>query len=362
MFWEVVKISNQEVIQSKQLKSWRKSVINLQILIVIIALGLILRIPRVPGLTGADAFRVFWMGQIISEGYFTNWIISPFSLIGYYPFASYPIGGPLLVGMFLFLGFSLESTVLIISAVVTVVGTIGSYKLGSDLFDTKKKALLFTAFFSLSNIFVRFTYFTLSVRGLFLAVLPWLLLYAIRFIRKKQRKDGLTTLILTFLLCLTHAIAIFSILYVVVLGLWFLLVSLSKSARVATLATYIRSNRHIRGYNRPEFLSSSIRTIRQYPNQMMTFIYVLAALASVTLGIIVLRIDPGKTVEFILPNSTLLGTFSNLAVDYFLRLGVLSVFLPIGALVAFQNAQSFRCRSFHFILTIVVGFTLAKSL
>lgn len=156
------------------------------IVLMIILFYIILRVPRVDGIIGMDAFKVFWMGRVISEGYFGNWIMTPFSLIGCYPFASYPIGGPLIVGPFLFAGVSLETTVFFRSIIIAVLTSIGALKLGKELFDDENSILLFTGFYSLSNVLTRFTYFTLSARGLYLAILPWVILYSIKWLKNRK--------------------------------------------------------------------------------------------------------------------------------------------------------------------------------
>ena len=51
-----------------------------QELLFIMVISIIIRIPRVPGILGNDAFIALFMGKILSEGYIVNWTLSPFSI------------------------------------------------------------------------------------------------------------------------------------------------------------------------------------------------------------------------------------------------------------------------------------------
>lgn len=327
--------------------------------LVVIILGLILRIPRVSGLVGADAFRVLWMGQLVAEGYFVNWFVSPFSLIGFYPFVSYPIGGPLLVGLLLRLGYSLEATVLIISAIVTIVATIGAYKLGRDLLNDETSILLFTACYSLSDIFVRFTYYSLSVRGLYLAVLPWLLLYSVRLIRKRRFKDGFIALSLLSLLFFTHPLAVYTLLYLLAVGLWYLIDYLHRHVRSSI---HVDSIPMLKRFTSLSSITFESRAARHLYELIPALLYTVTALISVILGVILLGVDVRKTAEFLITNDTMFGILFNLAVDYFLRVGLISIFIPLGAISAFHSARNFKGKLLHFIVTVMVCFSLAMSL
>lgn len=160
-------------------------------LILILIINLLLRIPRVDSIRGSDAFTVLWMGRFVSEGYYAIWSLTPISIFGLCPFSDYPIGIPLLIGLFLNLGLSYETTVLIISLLSTIIGTVGAFELGNEILKDHELSLVFTLFYSLSPIFIRFTYFTISIRGPLLAVLPWLLLSSVRFIKGRPAEDFL---------------------------------------------------------------------------------------------------------------------------------------------------------------------------
>ena len=83
--------------------------------LIIVLLSILLRIPRVPGIIGNDAFVILWMARMVSEGNFINWTLSPLSLVGMYPFSFYPIGVTLILGSLMSLGASFEVIVTILS-------------------------------------------------------------------------------------------------------------------------------------------------------------------------------------------------------------------------------------------------------
>lgn len=210
-------------------------------ILALVILGIMVRLPRVSGIIGDDAFVVLWMGLALSEGHWEIWTISPVSPFGLHPYSPGAIGGPLLIAIMIRLGFSYEAIVLIISLAAGVIGTLGAYALGGELFGTKQGSFFFSLFYSFSQVFLRFTYYTISLRGPLLALLPWFLLYSIRTIRSRKSvywsltRDGLTlaphltrrnafvSALLFLLLILTHGLAIFLILYMaVVIGYYIL--------------------------------------------------------------------------------------------------------------------------------------------
>lgn len=154
----------------------------------LILLNIIIRIPRSIGLLGTDSFIMLSFGSILSDGYFDFFFFSPFSIFGLYSYGSYPIGIPLIVGTLINTGLSYEIIVFLISLSAGIIGSVGAYYLGKQLFEVPENVLLFAAFYSLSHLFIRFTYYSISTRGLFLAVLPWFLLFGLCFIRDRSFK------------------------------------------------------------------------------------------------------------------------------------------------------------------------------
>jgi hypothetical protein len=91
-------------------------------------------------------------------------------------------------------------------------------------------------------------------------------------------------------------------------------------------------------------------------------IYLLFVGGAFVLGLIFVPIDPAKTAEFIFSNNTLFGRAWNLLVDYGIRLGLLSLFLPFGMIAALKEDESSNKKLIHFILVPAMMFILPLSL
>ena len=354
-------------------------------LVVLVLLSIIIRIPRVPGVIGDDAFVVLWMGRILSEGYFVNYTLSPFSILGLYPFVSYPIGIPIIVAFMLRLGLSFAMIVYIVSTTAGVVGTIGAYYLGRELFGTDQRPIFFAVFYSFSSVFINFTYFTITPRGSFLAVLPWFLYYSLKFLRRRNVKrwrlteDGLEltseatsrdlviALLLYVVLLLIHGLAVFVIAYAaVVIGYYILrwfIYSKITSRLVDSLNNALLTLKTRRSYSIPDHVSIFRRVKKFIPHIWPSwFVYIALVGGAFILGLITVPIDPSKTTPFLFSNDTIMGKSWNLIVDYGIRLGLLGLFLPIGVIGAFKEDRNKSKKLVHIILVPPVMFVLPLSL
>ncbi len=373
---------------STRRETLQKIIVERKEVIAIVLLSIVMRIPRVPGIIGDDAFIVLWMGRILSEGYFEIWTLSPFALFGLYPSAAYPIGIPLIVAIMVNLGLSFEIIVFIVSTTSGVFGTAGAYYLGRELFGSNQKPLFFTVFYSFSSVFVNFTYFTITPRGPFLAVLPWFLFYGIKYIRGRNTsswkltgeglalvpdattRDLVIASVLLALLFFIHALALFVLAYAAVVVGYYILRWLLRSRISVWMASKFRgalSTTKTRfSYNVSDHVSRgglSNRVKKLIPKGWLLWLTYLGLLGgALILGLIFVPIDPSKTTSFIFSNNTFFGRGWNLLVDYGIRLGLLSIFLPIGVLGAFQEDLERPKKLIHFILVPPVLFLLPMSL
>ncbi len=218
-------------------------------ILALVLLAIIVRLPRSPGIIGSDAFVVLWSGHALSEGFWDIWTISPVSLFGLHPYTSGAICVPLLIAIMIRIGLSYEGIVLIVSMAVGVIGTLSAYALGAELFKTKQGSFFFALFYSFSHLFLRFTYYTISLRGPLLAVLPLFLLYSVRTLRTRDSQlwvltsDGLSLVsqrarryaalstMLFLILLLIHGLAIFLTVYAGVVIGYYILRSLKNTIR-----------------------------------------------------------------------------------------------------------------------------------
>ena len=332
-----------------------------QSLSLLIVINLLLRIPRVPGVIGDDVFVVLWMGRIAQEGDFANWTLTPLSIFGMYPFSGYPIGIPLLFGFAFWLGLSIESAILVFSMTFCVIGLLGAYSLGKEIFSDAQAILLFATAYSLSHLFLRFTYSTLPARGPFLAILPWFLWASVKFARKKKLKDGLVSGGLLFTLFLIHGLALFT--FILYLGVFLGYLCIIVIERL--LMTRVGGIQQRFSVFASSHVTISAIIARASSKKLKRFILwstlLAAILAAYLIGLTILSIDPRKTAPILMPNDTILGMSINLIVDYGLRLGVLSWFFPLGIVASFHNDYNTNRWRLHFVLIPMVAFTIPLS-
>jgi len=122
-------------------------------------------------LGGIDAYK--WGDLATSVAIERNipWLAHPLSLLGFTP-RSYPSLHPLLMGTIRALGGTgLDAAFYLASLVMCAVGVTGAAYLAQRLRLEKREALLFTAFYVLSPVFMRYVHWGTG-RGAFLAVLP----------------------------------------------------------------------------------------------------------------------------------------------------------------------------------------------
>ncbi|MFW9965416.1 MAG: hypothetical protein ACFFCX_17720 [Candidatus Sifarchaeia archaeon] len=325
------------------------------------------------------------MGRILNEGFFENYTLSPFSLLGLYPFVSYPIGIPFVVALLLRIGFSYEIIVFVISTTAGAVGTVGAYNLGKEIFENNQRTLFFTIFYSFSSVFVNFTYFTITPRGWFLAILPWFLFYSVKFMRGRNVKrwrltdDGVVLIpeatlrdlaiasLLLVILFFIHGLAVFIIAYAAVAIAYYIFQKLQYNKitlrLVGLFSNAILTIKTKSAYTVSDRVSIRRQVKKHLPQDWPSWLaYALLVGGGFILGIIFVPIDPSKTAEFLFSNDTIFGKSWNLIVDYGIRLGLLSLFLPIGILGAFKEDQGKNRKIIHVILVPPVLFILPLSL
>lgn len=264
----------------------------------VLALALLIRIPRIPNMQGADAYVVMWMAEAIRNGALFSsptWLISPLSFFGFYPFSHYPIGIPTFLASLLWLGISMGHAILLLNFIETLVAWRGIDLLSRELFEHKDKQLLFIGAFLLSPYFLSMSYWTAVTRGAFLALLPFIMLYSIRY----MRDPNLRWLSMLFLI-----LTLETLIHRLWLGLLFYL--------LACLLSKI--------------------LIRTRPNSawiVLVTVLILSTLAFF-IGISFFGIRSSKTNSPWFSNSDPLGLAINLVIDYLLNIGIIAIFLPFG--------------------------------
>lgn len=321
-----------------------------QTLLCLLLVNLVLRVPRGPNILGDDTFVVVSLARMLNDGYFENWTMSVFSLVGLYPFVSYSIGLPLIVALMFSFGFSIESTAIILSITTTVVGTVGSYYLGSDLFDKPEDILIFSFFYSIGGyFFYQMTYYTIHPRGVFLAIMPWFLLMSLRYLRIRRTNNLTKAIGLFILLLLTHQIAVFLLVYAGIFILYKLvhhvIEDLMRTNQVSGSIISRRISFLLRWWHE--------RT-ESVQHQILWVTFLLISSVSYILGLLIISPFIGFNLSFetFLDSSIFLGKY------FGIRIGIMCFLVPFGVLSAFRRGIDDKQRIIHFVLIPVILFLL----
>jgi hypothetical protein len=164
-----------------------------------------------------------------------------------------------------------------------------------------------------------------------------------------------------------HGLAIFTLAYAaVVVGYYILRWLLHNRISVwlaGALSGALLTIKNKRAYTVSDHVGLGRQVKKRIPQSWPLWLaYLLLVGGALILGLIFVPIDPSKTASFLFTNDTLLGRGWNLVVDYGIRLGLLSIFLPIGIFGAFQEDQGSNRRLVHVILVPFVMFILPLSL
>ena len=211
-----MKIRESFIINKNTLISLKEWIIANRFLFLIILLNILLHLPRTSHMQGNDAYVVVWMAKAMSNGWYESWTINPLSIFGYYPYSSYPAGGIFILSLLFRVGFTMDLAVYIYSMIFMFIGITSSYFLGKILFKEDKKTVYwFVLFFTLSPLFIDFTYWTCSLRGPFLSILPIALYFILKFLETPSIKNFIFVIISSIILLSMHALLIGYSIYLV---------------------------------------------------------------------------------------------------------------------------------------------------
>ncbi len=179
------------------------------LIIFILAFALISRIPAVPEEIGIDSYRTHHLTKSIIDEQYIVWNSNLLSLFGLFPY-SYPSLEPLLLAVLSVIsGLSISYVILLMSIFAGTFGTYSFFLFVKSLFREETHMIYFsTIIYCLSPIFFRFSYWTASTRGLFMALLPLYFLFLVRSIQSKKIKYMLITSMIASLLLMTHRMGI----------------------------------------------------------------------------------------------------------------------------------------------------------
>lgn len=180
------------------------------LIIVFILLNVCLRFPFSHNELGVDSYYIHGLSKSIQEEKIIGWNIHPLSLFGMYPY-SYAVGVPILVAnISLVIGLNLKWTIWLMALFIGLLGALGSYLLATKISKNKLIQLLIPLIFSTSIEFLYFTTWTISSRGMFLALVP-LYIYFLISTKEGNKKYFYLTLIVFILEFFIHQMYVFLI-------------------------------------------------------------------------------------------------------------------------------------------------------
>jgi hypothetical protein len=198
----------------------------------LLILNLVLRLPVTPHEIGADSFMMHaWASSLSATGY-AKWILHPLSFFGLYPF-SYASGELfLLSGISQSTGVEMEWTIWLAATFFGILGMFTAYVMAKEINSDFLFAFSVAFVYSTANMFLGFTQWTVSTRGLFVALLPLLIWSLLRC--QSQKEDRLKYLLfslsLLIILATIHQLIFFTPLILLAFVLSILVCTANKNS------------------------------------------------------------------------------------------------------------------------------------
>ena len=154
----------------------------------LVILNIVLRLPVTPHEIGADSFQIHaWASSISANGY-AKWILHPLSFFGLYPF-SYSSGELFLLSeISQCTSVEMEGTIWIAATFFGVLSVFTAYLMAKEIRDDFLFAFSVAFVYSTSRIFIAFTNWTVTTRGLFITLLPLLIWSLLRSCNQKEER------------------------------------------------------------------------------------------------------------------------------------------------------------------------------
>lgn len=159
---------------------------TLYALTTIVLINLVFRYPRMNYPSGIDGIFITALSNTINSIGEIGWFISPFSLLGFYPF-SYAAGFPVvLAAISQLLELTMFQSILVIAFTLSILGTLSSFMMAKAMNKGNFFAIFFSFLFSTAPLFIRFTSWQASTRTILIAFIP-LIICLVFMIRRNSR-------------------------------------------------------------------------------------------------------------------------------------------------------------------------------
>ena len=180
------------------------------LLALLVILNIILRLPITPHEIGWDSFSIHALANSISTFGEARWWVHPASIGGFYPYSIASAVPFLLSGISQCTGIDMEWTIWLFCVLIGVFSAFTAYLMAGAIWDNDLFKFLVAFGFSISEGVLYFTTWTVSVRGLFVVLLP-LFIYLLLKTRTSIVRYSALTFILVIVLTVTHHLVHFVI-------------------------------------------------------------------------------------------------------------------------------------------------------
>jgi len=302
------------------------------ILFLLVLLNIGIRVPATPHELGNDSFVIHWMAESIKRESGLEWILHPVSYFGLYPY-SYPSLVPgLLAFLSMLSGLEVELCILFLSIFLGINAVLIGFLLGRE-FSGRSDVGYLTAFcFSISPVFIKFTYWTASTRNLFVVFVGLILLLFIKF--ENTRKNIFLGLGLSFIFASMHVHRSFLLIFAVIIPAYLL----------TKLFFHLKRNKNFR-----ELLFNRLHIL------LPVVFLVFFSLQFSKIGFFMNLRRTYKTGLF-LSGESVVVVFFNMCVDYISRMGLPFFFAPVGFIFLIKKLSSNKLSSKDlFLLLCLLG-------
>ena len=180
------------------------------LLALLVILNIILRLPLTPHEIGWDSFSIHALANSISAFGEARWWVHPASIGGFYPYSTASAVPFLLSGISQCTGIDMEWTIWLFCVLIGVFSAFTAYLMAGAIWNNDLFKFFVAFGFSISEGVLYFTTWTVSVRGLFVVLLP-LFIYVLLKTRSSIVRYSALTFILVIVLTVTHHLVHFVI-------------------------------------------------------------------------------------------------------------------------------------------------------
>jgi len=297
-------------------------------------LNLILRLPVTPHEIGIDSFHIHTRANFISTTGCADWILNPLSFFGLYPL-SYPSGEIFfLSGLSQCTHVEMEWTIWIAATFFGVLGMFTAYLMAKEIRNDFLFAFSVAFIYSTSRMFIGFTTWTVSTRGLFMAILPLLIWSLLRSYNQKEDRLKYLLFAVSLLIVLgtIHRMVFFTPLILIAFGVAVLFYTANKKFKVPKITpktTVIA------------FFALFIQLLL-LPFTPLGFYHDIEAF------------EAGHYYGYFFHGSTPYHILLNIGAEYAMAVGILIILVPIGLILLLLKKQ--KAFSDVFLLALILCF------